>query len=150
SINFPGPVYLFWALGKLFGWGKTAPFYAFDASLVVALGALMASWSRRLWERWLPGLVGYTAFLSSYLSFDYALTAQRDWQGPFFAVAGLLAAQAWPGRTGRLALALGMATALTFRPHIVLFLPAAFLVIDEGARRSGDPWSVMLRAVLEW
>src|SRR5829696_4087713 len=45
--NFPGTVYLFWALGKAFGWGRTLPFYAVDAALVVALGALLIGWSRR-------------------------------------------------------------------------------------------------------
>ncbi|MGE0706363.1 MAG: hypothetical protein AB7P22_20765, partial [Vicinamibacterales bacterium] len=31
--NFPGTIYLFWAIGTLFGWGQTAPLYLFDAVL---------------------------------------------------------------------------------------------------------------------
>ena len=30
--NFPGTTYLFWGLGKAFGWGNTVAFYAFDAA----------------------------------------------------------------------------------------------------------------------
>ncbi len=32
GYNFPGAIYLFWVLGKLFGWGRTWTFYAFDAA----------------------------------------------------------------------------------------------------------------------
>ena len=37
--NFPGTIYLFWVLGKLFGWGRTWSFYAADVALLVLLGA---------------------------------------------------------------------------------------------------------------
>ena len=38
GTNFPGTIYLFWALGKVFGWGKTLPLFALDAGLLLALG----------------------------------------------------------------------------------------------------------------
>src|SRR5262249_20637324 len=44
--NFPGTVYIFWLIGKLFGWGRTVPFYALDAIFVLVLGALLLLWSR--------------------------------------------------------------------------------------------------------
>ena len=47
SFNFPGVIYLAWILGKLFGWGRTVPLYAFDAACIVLLGMAMISWSRR-------------------------------------------------------------------------------------------------------
>src|SRR5260370_813681 len=37
--NFPGTIYLFWIVGKLFGWGRTQPFWAVDAGFVLILGA---------------------------------------------------------------------------------------------------------------
>src|SRR5947208_2370104 len=43
--NFPGTVYLFWIVGKLFGWGRTVPFYAVDVALVLILGATLLGWS---------------------------------------------------------------------------------------------------------
>jgi hypothetical protein len=63
AFNFPGQIYLMWALGKVFGWGRTAPFYALDAGLVVTLGLALVMWSRRRFSTVLPGLVGSTAFL---------------------------------------------------------------------------------------
>ena len=44
--NFPGTIYLFWAVGKVFGWGRTAPAFAADAAFVVAFGVAMLLWSR--------------------------------------------------------------------------------------------------------
>ncbi|MHC5544306.1 hypothetical protein ACYOEI_39260, partial [Singulisphaera rosea] len=65
--NFPGSIYLFWALGKVAGWGRTVPFYAFDAGLQVALGLSLFAWSRARIGAIVPGLVGYLTFLSYYL-----------------------------------------------------------------------------------
>ncbi|AGA25062.1 hypothetical protein [Singulisphaera acidiphila] len=148
--NFPGTIYLFWILGKAFGWGRTMPFYAVDAAMLVALGGLLLAWSRRRLGGVLPGLVGYLTFLSYYLSLDYAHAAQRDWQGPFFAVASLLAMQTWPSRAGRLGSALTMALAINFRPQTVLFLPAMALAIDEASRRPGESAGKAIRELLVW
>ena len=32
AYNFPGQIYHFWALGKVFGWGRTVPLYAVKAT----------------------------------------------------------------------------------------------------------------------
>src|SRR5262249_38991153 len=65
-INFPGPIYVNWLLGRAAGWGWSLPFQAWDAALVVGLGALLAAWGRRTSGRWLPGLAGYASFLTWY------------------------------------------------------------------------------------
>jgi len=148
--NFPGSIYLFWILGKVAGWGKTLPFYAFDAGLVVALGVALATWSQRKLGGLLPGLVGYLTYLSYYLALDYPVTGQKDWHGPFLAVLGLLIAELWPGRAGRTFSALALALAVVFRPQAVLFLPAALFAIDESTRAAGEPISKTVRAGLEW
>jgi hypothetical protein len=150
SNNPPGQIYLFWLLGKAFGWGWIAPFYAVDAGFVVILGAAMVAWSRRRLGRYLPGLLGYLVFLWYYLGLDYSLASQRDWEGAFFAVLGLLLAQTWTGRPGRWAMAMAMAVALTFRPQAILLMPAVFLTIDEGVRPRGGSWWTTCRATLEW
>jgi len=130
--NFPGTIYLFWGLGMLFGWGKMLPFYAVDAGMLVLLGCMMLLWSQRRLGGVLPGLIGYLTFISYYLGLDYAHAGQRDWQGPFFAVFGLLFLQAWPGRTGRVVSAIAMAIAVCFRPQTVLLMPALALSIDAS------------------
>ena len=150
SNNFPGQIYLMWGLGKAFGWGRTMPFLAADATLVVALGLMMLVWSRRCFGRLLPGLVGYLAFLSYYLGLDYTQVAQRDWQGPFFVVAAILLVQAWPTRAARLAAAAAAAAGMTFRPQVVLLLPALALAMDEGVRRPGEGVGKLVRPLLEW
>jgi hypothetical protein len=155
--NFPGTTYLFWILGRTAGWGRTVPLYAFDSALVLALGALMLAWSRRRLGRFLPGLVGYATFLSYYLSLDYGLTAQRDWHGPFFMVAGLLLLESFPGRWTRRLSALTTAIAFVIRPQVVLFGPALLLAIARGEREEADRAEVdapsggrMVRVLLGW
>ncbi len=139
DFDFPGPIYLFYLLGIAFGWGRTAPFYAADAAMLIALGVALAAWSRRLFGRALPGLVAYLPFLTFYLGLNFTLVGQRDWQGPLFAVLGLMALEAWPGRRGRLASAMAMAVALAYRPHEALFLPAVASALLEPGRGAGGP-----------
>jgi hypothetical protein len=137
SNNFPGAIYLFWVLGRTFGWGQSVALYGFDVTLLVALGALLLLWSRRCFGSILAGLIAYAAVLSFYLGLDFTQTAQREWHGSLFAVFGLLLPQTWPCRPGRIASALVMALALTVRPHAVLFLPALLLTVSEPYRRDG-------------
>jgi hypothetical protein len=150
DFDFPGPIYLFWILGKTVGWGRTAPLFAVDAASVVLLGGALLAWSRRLFGRALPGLAAYSTFLGYYLSLDYSQVAQRDWQGPLCAVLGLLALQAWPGKAGRMTSALLTAAAMAIRPQIVLFLPAILSALDEGARSPGSPRAKTIQALAEW
>jgi hypothetical protein len=133
--NFPGTIYLFYLLGKTLGWGRPWTFYAFDSALLLALASLLIAWSRKVFGRILPGLIGSLAFLSYYLSLDYCHTAQRDWQGPALAVMALLIAQTWPGRAGRVVSALLTAAAFSIRPQVVLFLPALLLEASTGGQR---------------
>jgi hypothetical protein len=150
AYNFPGQVYLFWLLGKAFGWGRTVPFYAVDALMVVAIGFHMLVWSRRLFQSVIPGLAGYFSFLVYYSNLGYDLVAQRDWHSAFFAVSGLMVLQMWPRRCGRVASALAYAIAFAFRPYAILFLPAFIL---ELARVPDDSRRTRLGIafqVLEW
>lgn len=148
--NFPGHIYLHWLLGKLFGWGRTAPFYAFDAATVVGLGVALAFWSRRRLGGMLPGLVGYTAFLAFYLSLEFEIVAQRDWHAILLTVLSLLAAEAWPGPWGRAASAGALALAISIRPHAVLFLPAIASAVLAGAAGGANAGRWTWRALGSW
>jgi hypothetical protein len=150
AFNFPGHTYLFWVLGKLFGWGRTIPFFALDASCVVLLGIVLVAWSRRQLDRALPGLVGYLAFLGYYLSLTYENTGERDWHAAFAVCSGLLIAQAWPGRWSRIASALTTAIALSIRPHAVVFLPALASAAAWPGPSSAFTLYGKARIVLEW
>jgi hypothetical protein len=151
--NFPGTIYLFWVLGKLFGWGKTIPFYAVDAGFVVLLGAVILAWSRRRFGQVLPGAIGYATFLSYYLDLDYSRIAQRDWHGPFYVMLGLLVTDGWPGRASRVFAAIMAAVGFVFRPQVVLFFPALALAVAQGLRKtpgSEGSQAKMARTLLVW
>ncbi len=148
-FNFPGQIYGAYGLGKLFGWGRTWPVFALDAALLLTLGGLLASWSRRCLGRTLPGLVGFAAVLSAYLNLDYTYAAQRDWQGPLLALAGLLIVQRWPGPKGRLAASALLAMGFAIRPHVVLFGPPIALAIYLQ-RPEAEPRSATARRFAIW
>ncbi len=150
SYQFPGEYYLYWFIGKAFGWGRTAPLFAVDAALLAGFGVALAAWSRRRFGRALPGVAAFTLFLGYYLDLGYDLAAQRDWHATLSAALGIFALEAIPGRRGRLLSALGLAIALSIRPHVIVLFPAYLLAIDESARPSDGDWSLTRRAVLEW
>jgi hypothetical protein len=150
QFDFPGPIYLAWLLGRAAGWGRTVPYQAFDAACLVALGVAMALWSRALFGSALAGLIGYLGFAVYYFGLDYTQVGQRDWFTALLAVLGLMTAQAWPGRPGRVASAAAFALALAFRPYAVLFLPALLSAVEEGARRPDEPWGRAVRPMAKW
>jgi hypothetical protein len=150
SNNFPGTTYLFWVLGHTTGWGNSIGLYAFDVVLVLLLGVILPLWSRRRFGSALAGLTGYAAILSYYLSLDFTQTAQRDWHAAVMTVAGLLLAQTWRDRRGRIALALSVAIAFTIRPHVVLLLPAVLLTVAEGVDRPRRHSGAVATALAEW
>jgi hypothetical protein len=150
-FNFPGQIELFWVLGKVFGWGRTWPIYALDAALLVTLGAVLTAWSLREFGRSVPGLIGFLAFLSYYLNLDYALVAQRDWQGPVLVFAGMMLVQARPGLPTAVLSGLLFGLAFVIRPHVLLFAPAALLVVAMTASGAPDhPSRARNRALLAW
>jgi hypothetical protein len=149
--NFPGTIYLFWCLGKLFGWGITPSLYIFDSALLILLGFTLVFWSRARFQRRLPGLIGFLMVLSYYLSLDFSQTAQRDWHAPVFAVIGILTAQCFQGRIwGVLPGVIGMSLGLLIRPQVVFLFPALLALMLEVSHRSGDPWRKTAFAVGGW
>jgi hypothetical protein len=137
AYNFPGHIYLHWLIGRALGWGHTVPFYALDVAAILALGAALTVWSRRLGGS-LPGLVGYVTFLGFYLSQDYEQVAERDWHATLGAALALMALEVWSGRPSLWIAAALEAAALTIRPHAVFFLPAIGSAIAERPRPGRD------------
>ena len=124
SFNFPGHMYLHWILGKLFGWGLTGLLYAFDATALLFLGAVVIMWSRRRLGLLLPGMTAYLIFLAYYLDISFMNVAQRDWHAPLCTTLGLLMLEAWPGRRTRWFSALLAAIAASrFDPMSCCFCP---------------------------
>jgi hypothetical protein len=145
--NFPGTIYLFWAIGRIAGWGQTSPLYALDAALLLSLGAALLAWSRAVFGRLLPGATAYAAFMTFYLGLTYTLTAQRDWHASLFGVLGVLAAQAIPKSAGRFASGLAFGVAFGIRPQAVLFCAPALAAVLLESDRTGWLW---FRAIAEW
>jgi hypothetical protein len=150
-FNFPGQIEILWLLGKAFGWGRTWPIYALDATLLVTLGAALTAWSRRSFGRSSPGLIGFLGFVYYYMNLDYALAAQRDWQGPVLAFVGMLLVRARPGLPAAFGSGALFGLAFVVRPHILLFTPAAALAVATMASGPSDPPSrARSRALLAW
>ena len=150
GYNFPGAIYLHWTLGKLFGWGRTWPIYAVDSLGLLALGVVMAAWSRRRLGGMFPGLAAYTFFLTFALSHHFMTVAERDWHTALLMAIGLMTLQTWPGRASRWISALLAAAALTTRPHAVVFLPAMALAVRQA---SDDPRStprILAQPLASW
>lgn len=150
GYNFPGAIYLAWMLGKTFGWGRTWPLYAFDATALVLLGAILTAWSRGCLGRTLPGLAAYAVFLTFYLNRDFETVAQRDWHASLAMVLGLLVLQAWPGRASVAVAAALAAVALSVRPHAVFFLPATACGLRERVDSSPSARLARARRLGEW
>lgn len=127
--NFPGTIYVCWALGKLGGWGNAPLLYAADVAFLLAFGAMAVAWSGRRLGGTAAGLVVFAIWLSYYLDLDYSLTAQRDWHAGGLSVMALMAVQAWPNRRGRLASVILLAMAASVRPQVVLFVPAWWIAL---------------------
>ncbi|MEW4567293.1 hypothetical protein AB1L88_05440 [Tautonia sp. JC769] len=134
AFAFPGQILLFRGLIAVFGPGKTWPIYALDAAMVVAVGLLLVLWSRRHFALAWPGLVGFAALLGYLANLNFSLVAQRDWQATWCVAVALLVPTTWPGRWGRAASALATAAALTFRPHVIVFLPALVWAVAGSDR----------------
>lgn len=154
TFNFPGQIYLFWLLGKVFGWGRTWPFYAADAALLATVAACLIAWSRRMFGERLSGAIGALALAVVLMDLDIAKAAQRDWHSTAFVVISLLLLQGRPSRMRFILSAIAFAAGFVFRPHVVLFGPAIMTAIlanscDEGrfdtrrAVRSGTVWALV-------
>ncbi|WP_165231794.1 hypothetical protein [Aquisphaera insulae] len=150
AYNFPGQIYEFWILGKLFGWARTWPIYALDATILAGFGGTIVWWSRRVLGRALPGWLGLLAFLGYYLSLDWTNVAQRDWHAACFALMALMSLQASPTRRAGAVAALFLALGFCIRPYAILFLPAVLVAIagrPGDARGAGSPG---IRASAAW
>ncbi|MGE3820159.1 MAG: hypothetical protein AB7I30_12125 [Isosphaeraceae bacterium] len=148
DYNFPGPTYLMWVLGTLFGWGRTWPFYAFDATWLGVVVVGLALWSRARFADPLPGLTAGLFLCALYLNLPVSEVAQRDWYTATLSLVAILIPQSSPAprRRDLILSALAMALALATRPHAVLFLPAVALV---AGGESGTPRE-RLRRALGW
>lgn len=136
--NFPGSIYLFWIAGTLFGWGKTSPFYAFDALLLVSSVVALLFWSRRRFGSRLPGAVGALAVVGHVLGLDYTQAAQRDLQAPMLSILAILSAETGGGIVGPVLSGLLAAAGWSIRPQTALLWPALFVALaDSASRRSG-------------
>ncbi len=150
SFQFPGEIYLFWGLGKAFGWGNTVAFYGFDAGMVLAFGALLVTWSHREFGRTAPGLIGFATFLSYYLGQNFRVVGQREWHSAFLGMVALLMPILWQKRPGRWLSGMALGAALIIRPQSIVFAPAIALAIDMSTRRLGDRWTRTAWVLIEY
>ena len=151
STQFPGEIYIHYLLGKAFGWGNTAAYYAFDAALVIVFGILLVAWgmwrngalfagSNRLQH--LPPVLCFAEYLgrgrtglACRVSGDVQPVAARSRFGPYP-----------PDPLCR-----RVRAALAVRPQVFLLLPGAiFLLVHGSAQSRGESWKQILVAFVGW
>jgi len=150
STQFPGEIYLHYLLGKAFGWGNTAAYYAFDAALVLGFGILLVAWGRRRNGALLPGLIGFSTFLLYYVSQNTLVAGERDWHAAFLAMCSLLLPGLGSGRTLQTLSAVAFGLALAMRPQVFLLLPAIFLALHGSAQSRGESWKQIFVTFVGW
>jgi hypothetical protein len=148
--NFPGTIYLFWIAGTLFGWGKTTPFYALDALLLLIFVVALLFWSRRRFGSRLPGAVGVLTVLGYVLELDYTLAAQRDLQAPMLTILAILSAEIGGGSVGPVLSGLLAAAGWSIRPQTVLLWPALAVALAFSAVRQSNPDQARKTVLLAW
>ena len=137
DFNFPGPIYFFWFMGKLTGWGRPLPINLIDALLVVSCGPILTFWSRRKLNSVIPGLLGFLLILRYYTSLDYSKVMQRDWHVVYIYLLTIVILQTSNYSRRYLLAGLLFALALSIRPYSVLFFPGVLTVIyfDAGMQK---------------
>jgi hypothetical protein len=150
AYNFPGQTYLFWVLGKIFGWGCSIAIRGFDALCVVGAGLAMAGWSRARLGGIVPGLIGYMSLMGKYFDMQTELTGQRDWYTALLVCGAIVILEARPGRWARLLSASLVALAVSVRPQAVLFLPALVSAISEDPQLTELGFVGRLRVTAIW
>ena len=148
--NFPGSIYLHWAIGHLAGWGRPEALYAADASLILAFAGLLLWWGRRSFGTVLPGLISFLAFFWFYAGLSYLGVAQRDVHSAVLSVGSYCVITAGRGWWATVLSALALAAAATFRPHAVLLAPAIIVAVAESVKARGGGGREERRAALAW
>ena len=137
--NFPGTIYQFWLVGKLFGWGNTGAYNAFDQLLFLLLVATLLSWSYRRFASLLPGAIATASLCSYYFNQDFSMVAQRDWHAALWCAMAIMVLNSGPTRLSMALGALCYAFGLVIRPQVVSWAPALVLALDEQVRRPCEP-----------
>ena len=150
--NLPGHIYLFWAGGKLFGWGKPLAVLLPDVILLVSFCGWTLAWSRRCFGKLLPGALALLGLLSFYFNSDFRFTAERTWHSALLAASAIMVCQAVPGLRGGAFSGLLMGLALLVRPDIAVWGSGALVILVTRAFRSGSerPFRQATRSVLSW
>ncbi|MGZ3470023.1 MAG: hypothetical protein ACXWO1_10005 [Isosphaeraceae bacterium] len=150
STQFPGEIYIHYLLGKAFGWGNTAAYYAFDAALVIVFGILLVAWGLRRNGALLPGLIGFSTFLLYYVSQNTLVAGERDWHAAFLAMCSLLLPGIGAASAFRVFSAVAFGLAVVVRPQVVLLSPAVVLALDASTRAPEEPWRKTFSALFWW
>ena len=150
STQFPGEIYLYWLLGKLFGWGNTVAYYAVDAGMAIAFGALLLLWGWRRVESALPGWIGFSTFLLYYVSQNNLIAGQREWHAAFLMLCSLLLPGIGSASACRVFSAVAFGLAVVVRPQVILLSPAVLLALDASTRAPEEPWRTTFSALFWW
>ncbi len=129
DFNFPGPIYIMWMIGKLFGWDHPMAANFLDIMVCIVLFCLTIRWSKRVFDSSTAGLIGCILMARYYMSLDASRVMQRDWYVIASGIGMLMITQMTTHRYKYLFSGFILAVAFVIRPYAVLLLPPLVLSI---------------------
>jgi len=129
DFNFPGPIYIMWMLGKLFGWDHPMAANFLDVMVCVGLSCLTIRWSKRVFDSSTAGLIGCFLMARYYMSLDASRVMQRDWYVIALGIGMLMVTQITTLRNKNLFTGFILAVAFVIRPYAILLLPPLIVSI---------------------
>jgi hypothetical protein len=123
DFNFPGPIYVMWVIGKVFGWDNPMAANLIDILVFITLGLLTFRWSNTVFGSKSTAMMSYLLMARYYMSLDAPRVMQREWYVIASGI-GLLMVLQLTNRCYKYVFA-GFVLAVTFviRPYAVLLLP---------------------------
>ncbi len=137
DFNFPGPIYIMWMIGKLFGWNHPMAANFLDIMVCIVLFCLTIRWSKRVFDSSTAGLIGCILMARYYMSLDASRVMQREWYVIALGIGMLMITQMTTHRYKYLFSGFVLAVALVIRPYAILLLPAVIVsvVIEYWGQR---------------
>lgn len=149
DFNFPGPIYFYWLIGKVFGWGRPMMANLADVIVLMGFGSVVLCWSRRIFASWAPGLLSCFLMARYYMSLDYARVMQRDWYVFVIGSMAVLTIQAWKNEGRWIVAGILLSAGLVIRPYAVLWgIPVGIALCLEPSDFNGQLRNRVLRLTL--
>ena len=129
DFNFPGPIYVMWVIGKLFGWDHPMAANFLDILVFSVLCFVTVRWSKRVFDSSTAGLIGNLLMARYYMSLDASRVMQRDWYVIALGIGMLMIIQMTTHLNKYLFAGFLLAVAFVIRPYAILLVPPVVVAL---------------------